>query len=163
MFQVFAQGGTIRRWWANIAIQAAFFKPEFFCLSNIFCCYFLCSQSAFLKKIISLKKEKGNIFTIHIQNDIKPKRYIVSFSHLCTYLPYAWHVVLTHWVLTHWEFHTIQMPVSLLLWIFIYLWLCWVFVAAHRLSLVAVSRTSSLIALSSLLSAVASLVVEHGL
>ena len=46
---------------------------------------------------------------------------------------------------------------------FIYLWLCWVFVAMHGLSLVAASRGYSLLRLHGLLLAVASLVAEHGL
>ena len=45
---------------------------------------------------------------------------------------------------------------------FIY-WLCWVFVAAHGLSLVAASGGYSFVAVHGLLLAVASLVVEHGL
>ena len=44
-----------------------------------------------------------------------------------------------------------------------YSWLCWVFVAALRLSLVAVSRGDSLVAVYRLLTAVASLVAEHEL
>ena len=43
---------------------------------------------------------------------------------------------------------------------FIYFWLCWVFVAARGLSLVAVSGAALC---CGLLIAVASLVVEHGL
>ena len=46
---------------------------------------------------------------------------------------------------------------------FSYFWLCWVFVAAHRFSLVAVSKGSSLVAVRKLLTAVASLEEEHGL
>ena len=42
-------------------------------------------------------------------------------------------------------------------------WLHWVFVAAHGLSLVVVSSGYSLVVVLGLLSAVASLVVEHGL
>ena len=45
---------------------------------------------------------------------------------------------------------------------FIYLWRCWVFVAAHGLSLVVVSRGYSSLQCG-LLIAVASLVTEHGL
>ena len=47
--------------------------------------------------------------------------------------------------------------------IFIYVWLCWVFIAAHGLSAVAVSRGSSLLVVRGLLIAVSSLVAEHGL
>ena len=47
--------------------------------------------------------------------------------------------------------------------LFIYLWLCWVFVAARGLSLVAVSGGLLFIAVHSLLIAVASLVAEHRL
>ena len=47
--------------------------------------------------------------------------------------------------------------------LFIYFWLCWVFVAAHGLSLVAVSGGYSSVAVRGLLIEVASLVVEHGL
>ena len=45
----------------------------------------------------------------------------------------------------------------------IYFWLCWVFVAARRLSLVAGEWGLLFVALRRLLFAVASLVVEHGL
>ena len=41
-------------------------------------------------------------------------------------------------------------------------WLCWVFGAAHGLSLVVASRGSSLIVVHGLLIAVASLVAEQG-
>ena len=46
---------------------------------------------------------------------------------------------------------------------FIYFWLCWVFFAASRLSLVVGSGGYSLVALHRLLIAVASLIVEHRL
>ena len=46
---------------------------------------------------------------------------------------------------------------------FIYFWLCWVFAAAFRLSLVAVNRGYCLVAMHELLIVVASLVVEHRL
>ena len=46
--------------------------------------------------------------------------------------------------------------------LFIYFWLCWVFVAAHGLSLLAESGGYSLV-LRGLLIAVASLVAEHRL
>ena len=45
---------------------------------------------------------------------------------------------------------------------FFFFWLHWIFVAAHRLSLVLVSGGYSPVAVSGLLTAVASL-VEHGL
>ena len=45
--------------------------------------------------------------------------------------------------------------------LFIYFWLFWVFVAAHRLSLVVMSRGYSLLGLLKLLVAVASLVAER--
>ena len=45
----------------------------------------------------------------------------------------------------------------------VYFWLCWVFIAAHWLSLVAVSRGCSPVAVHGPLIAVASLVAEHGL
>ena len=45
----------------------------------------------------------------------------------------------------------------------IYFWLCLVFFGAHGLSLVVVSRGYSLVAMLRLLTAVASLLVEHGL
>ena len=48
-------------------------------------------------------------------------------------------------------------------YLFLYFWLCWVFVAVHRLSLVAASRSYSLVMVHRLLIAVASFVVEHGL
>ena len=47
------------------------------------------------------------------------------------------------------------------IYLFIYFWLCWVFVAAHGLSLVAAS--GGFVAVHGLLIVVASLVVEHGL
>ena len=46
---------------------------------------------------------------------------------------------------------------------FIYFWLRWVFVAAHRLSLVVASGGYSSLAVHGLLIEVASLVVEYGL
>ena len=50
------------------------------------------------------------------------------------------------------------------IYFYIYFWLCWVFVAAGGLSLVAVSGSYSLLQLVyRLLIAVASLVAEHGL
>ena len=51
---------------------------------------------------------------------------------------------------------------SSILKIFIYFWLCWVFVAVHRLSLVAASKGYSVVAVHELLIAKASL-VEHRL
>ena len=47
--------------------------------------------------------------------------------------------------------------------LFVYFWLPWVFVAAHRLSLVTASGGYSLVAGHRLLIAVVSLVVEHRL
>ena len=49
----------------------------------------------------------------------------------------------------------------LFLYKFIYLWLCWVFVAEWAFSLVAESRGSSLVAVCRLLVALGSLVTEH--
>ena len=49
------------------------------------------------------------------------------------------------------------------IYIYIYLWLRWVFVPSHGLSLVVASRGYSLVAVCRLLIAVASLVAEHGL
>ena len=46
---------------------------------------------------------------------------------------------------------------------FIYFWLCWVFIAADRLSLVVASRGYSLLRCTGFSIVVASLVVEHGL
>ena len=46
---------------------------------------------------------------------------------------------------------------------FIYFWLCWVFVAARGLSLVAARRGLPFVAVRGLLIAMASLVAEHGL
>ena len=46
--------------------------------------------------------------------------------------------------------------------ILIYFWLCWVFIAVHGLSLVAMGGGYSLIAVHVLLIAVTSLVAEHG-
>ena len=51
---------------------------------------------------------------------------------------------------------------ELKLFIHIYFWLCWVFVAARAFSLVAASRDYSLVVLGGLLIAVASLVLKHG-
>ena len=45
---------------------------------------------------------------------------------------------------------------------FIYLWLHWVFGASHRLSLVAVNGSYSLIVVRRLLIAVTGLLAEHG-
>ena len=53
-------------------------------------------------------------------------------------------------------------PVSLFHYLFIY-WLCWVFVAAHGLSLFVESRGYSLAAVLRLLNAVVSLAAEHRL
>ena len=50
-----------------------------------------------------------------------------------------------------------------IIYLFIYFWLRWVFVAAHGLSLVAVSGGLLFAAVRRLLVAVASLVAEHGL
>ena len=47
--------------------------------------------------------------------------------------------------------------------LFVYFWLCWVLVAVRELYLVAVSGGCSLVAVCSLLVAVASLVAEHRL
>ena len=47
--------------------------------------------------------------------------------------------------------------------LFTYLWLCWVFVAALRLSPVVTSGDYSLVVVCGLLVVVASLVAEHGL
>ena len=47
------------------------------------------------------------------------------------------------------------------MYLFIYFWLCWVFLAAHRLSLVAESREHSLVVVHRLPVAVASLFVER--
>ena len=49
-----------------------------------------------------------------------------------------------------------------ILFTFLYLWLCWVFVAVHWLSLVATSGDHPLVVMRGLLAAEASLVVEHG-
>ena len=51
---------------------------------------------------------------------------------------------------------------SFLFLILIYFWLCWVFIAVHGLSLVAMGGGYSLIAVHVLLIAVTSLVAEHG-
>ena len=48
-------------------------------------------------------------------------------------------------------------------YLFIYFWLCWVFIAACQLSLVAASGGFSLVAVHGLLAVVASLVAERGL
>ena len=51
----------------------------------------------------------------------------------------------------------------LFIYLLTYFWLYWVFVAAHRLSLVAASGGYSLVDMHRLLTVVASLVVEHEL
>ena len=51
----------------------------------------------------------------------------------------------------------------LFIYLFIYFWPCWVFVAAHRLSLVKASGGYPLAAVCGLLPAAASLVAECGL
>ena len=48
-----------------------------------------------------------------------------------------------------------------LIYLFIYFWLCWVFAAAHGVSLVAASRGYSLASVLRLLTAEASLVAKH--
>ena len=48
-------------------------------------------------------------------------------------------------------------------YLFIYLWLCWVFVAALRLPLAAASRRYSLVSVRGLLIPLTSLVAEHRL
>ena len=50
-----------------------------------------------------------------------------------------------------------------LIYLFIYFWLCWVFVAAHGLFSSCSERGLLFIAVRRLLIAVASLVAEHGL
>ena len=50
-----------------------------------------------------------------------------------------------------------------LLKLFIYLWLCWVFVATCGLSLVVPSRDNSLVVVHWLFIVIASLIAEHGL
>ena len=47
--------------------------------------------------------------------------------------------------------------------LFVYFWLCWVFIAGHGLSLVAASRGCFLVVMCGLLTAAASLVAEYGL
>ena len=49
------------------------------------------------------------------------------------------------------------------IYLFTYFWLCWVFVAAHRLYSSCGERGLLFIAVRRLLTAVASLVAEHGL
>ena len=51
----------------------------------------------------------------------------------------------------------------LFIYLFIYFWLRWVFVAAHRLFSSCAERGLLFIAVHELLTAVASLVAEHGL
>ena len=59
--------------------------------------------------------------------------------------------------------HTPKMVFLLLIYLFIYLWLPWVFVAAHRLSLVAGEQELLFVAVRGLLIVVVSLVAEHRL
>ena len=49
------------------------------------------------------------------------------------------------------------------IYLFIYFWLCWVFVAMRGISLIVESRGYSLVVVHGLLRQVTSLVVEHGL
>ena len=51
---------------------------------------------------------------------------------------------------------------DLTFYFFFYFWLCWVIVAVHGFSLVAVSRGYSLVAGHGLLTVLASLVAQHG-
>ena len=54
-------------------------------------------------------------------------------------------------------------PVSFFFFIYSYFWLCWVFVASCRLSLIAENGVYLLAEVSRLLTVVASLVAEHRL
>ena len=56
-----------------------------------------------------------------------------------------------------------SLPHSLFKIVFIYFWLCRVFIAMHGLSLVFLSGDYSLVVVYGLLTMVASIVVEHGL
>ena len=55
------------------------------------------------------------------------------------------------------------MHIYIYIYIFFFFWLCWVFVAAGGLSLVAASRGLLFLVVHGLPIAVASLVAEHGL
>ena len=57
----------------------------------------------------------------------------------------------------------IYIHIFLTLLLFIYFWLCWIFVTACRPSSVAVSRGYSLVAVLGVFTAVASLLAEHRL
>ena len=59
--------------------------------------------------------------------------------------------------------YTFVGKVILNIYLFIYFWLCWVFVAASRLSPTAASRGYSLVEVLRFLFVVASLVAKHGL
>ena len=59
--------------------------------------------------------------------------------------------------------HAMPIPALCLSLFFVYFWLCLIFIAVCRLSLVAASRGYSLVAVCGLLTVAASLVVEHGL
>ena len=45
--------------------------------------------------------------------------------------------------------------------LFLYLWLCWVFIALYRLSLVAINGVNSLVVVCGLLIAVSSFAAKH--
>ena len=60
-------------------------------------------------------------------------------------------------------FHVVQISITYHSVLFIYFWLCWVFIAVCQLSLVAASRGLLLIAAHGLLIAVVSLIMAHGL
>ena len=76
------------------------------------------------------------------------KKFIQTHTHIYSYIYYG--VVFFFCIYT-------------LLYLFIYLWLHWVFLAAHRLSLVAENRGYSIVVVCGLLIAMTSLVVEHRL
>ena len=78
------------------------------------------------------------------------------YTYLCLYL-YSVSINVLYDMYTHWN---ITQPLKIKKQFF---WLCWVFVTVCRFSLIAESRGYSLIAVSGLLFAVASLVTEHGL
>ena len=107
-----------------------------------------------------------------------PTRYILNLStshHLHCYHPnlvhyYLWPVFFQQCPLSSglapYSICSVQWPKEsfsfFLRFNFIYFWLCWVFVAARGLSLVMVSRGYTVVVLR-LLTAVVSLVAEHGL
>ena len=78
-------------------------------------------------------------------------------------VPYAWQVLSPNYppLLRLIPIHSLALRLNFAFSLFFLSWLCWVFVASRGLSLVAVSRDCSLVAVCGLFIVLASLVVEH--